>query len=363
MKKICILLALVIFASVFPNVFAVEMDVMDLNYEKAYTVLQGLGILDGDNWAKIGQDDNISCAEFSRLVINAAGGIDEYNIGTQLNASITYDNAVRMIMTALGYGYAAQSRGGFPIGYNLCAANVGIFKNVSVKGSDVATMKNLVIMLYNSLTVDMMGNSDISGNVRGIKINKGETLLKNFEKRQSIKIISGQVMETPVSSLVGATNVMSGRINIDGVVYRVKEGVSYSGLLGRIVLAFVNADKDSDEKTIYSISQLAGKNKEFKLKATDIILYSNYRYTYESEPGITGYIDVPRNASIIYNGVGLGSANASDLNVLNGTLTFVDTQNDGSYDVLFIEEYKSYMVSAVDLENEIITFRNNPYDK
>lgn len=369
MKKISIVLALVILVSAFAydvsDAFASETDRTDWAYEKAYTVLRGLGIIDGDDWAETGPDDNISCAEFSRLVINAAGGIDEHGIGTQLTAPVTYDNAVRMIMTALGYGYAAQNQGGFPVGYNLLAAGAGIFKNISVKGSDTATVRNLAIMLHNALTVDMMKNSDISGGAGGYQVNKGETFLRNFEERQSIKIISGQVMATPVSSLVGGANVVSGRINIDGVVYFLKEGVSCSGLLGKIVMAFVNTDKDSDMKTVYSIAPYAGKNRELKLKASDIISYSNYRYAYESESKSNAieYIDIPRDISVIYNGVGLGSVNSEDLNVLSGTLTFIDTQSSGIYDLLYIEEYRNYLVSDVDSENEIITFRNNPYEE
>ena len=193
----------------------------------------------------------------------------------------------------------------------------------------------------------MMKNSDISGGAGGYQVNKGETFLRNFEERQSIKIISGQVMATPVSSLVGGANVVSGRINIDGVVYFLKEGVSCSGLLGKIVMAFVNTDKDSDMKTVYSIAPYAGKNRELKLKASDIISYSNYRYAYESESKSNAieYIDIPRDISVIYNGVGLGSVNSEDLNVLSGTLTFIDTQSSGIYDLLYIEEYRNYLVS------------------
>ena len=67
--------------------------------------------------------------------------------------NITYEQAVKMIVAALGYDAEAKQSGGYPAGYIAVATRLGITEGVSFKDADNATRANIVRMLNNALQI------------------------------------------------------------------------------------------------------------------------------------------------------------------------------------------------------------------
>ena len=366
MKKIiAVTLGMLMLTSVFfVSVFG-EDDITyaDAKYIETYDFLSGLDIIPENTFADPGE--TVSIEEFSQWIVNARNGLDPYRVESFLTSPVTNDNAVRMLVTALGYGHVAQGQGGFPFGYISVAASRGIYKNVSAKGSADATRRDLTVMLYNAMTISLMQTRDIDGDPRHSQITANETLLSQLLDQKSVAIITGQIMSTNVSSLIGRSELPGYRnqVNIDGVVYDVDDNVDCTQLLGRVVTAFLHTDEYGIAKKLYKVTPKAGKNETMKLYAHDIVSYDNFTYEYGDRTKRTQKLTVNKNINVVYNGVGLSSVAAPDLEILNGTLTFLDSQGTGTYDILIIDEYSNYLVSAVDKQNEVITFRQNHYEE
>ena len=68
---------------------------------------------------------------------------------------ITYEQAIKMIVCALGYGKDAERKGGYPYGYIMVGTSLGIISN-SVSVSDSADRGEIMIMLSKALDTPLM---------------------------------------------------------------------------------------------------------------------------------------------------------------------------------------------------------------
>ena len=69
---------------------------------------------------------------------------------------VTNEEAVKMIVCALGYGEVANSRGGYPFGYMTQADKLGILKGLDLVGTKEALRGDIATMLTNALDIPLM---------------------------------------------------------------------------------------------------------------------------------------------------------------------------------------------------------------
>lgn len=69
---------------------------------------------------------------------------------------VTNEEAVKMIVCALGYGEMAESRGGYPFGYMMQADKLGVLKDLDLVGADAALRGDIATMLTNALDIPLM---------------------------------------------------------------------------------------------------------------------------------------------------------------------------------------------------------------
>jgi len=95
----------------------------------------------------------------------ASGLIDGNDDGTFApDNDVKFSEAVKMIVTALGYKPMAEQRGGFPHGYAQIASQNGITKDID-HALDVPCNRNIVFkMLYNALDVPCMIQTGFGSN-------------------------------------------------------------------------------------------------------------------------------------------------------------------------------------------------------
>lgn len=168
------------------NAFAAYTDVPeDSDVYSAVETLSTLGILNGyeDNTFK--PDGNITRAEMCAVLCRALGfgGVSgsyydccftdvprdhwaywyvalckEHDIvdgmGNDIfvpDSSVTLSQAVKMILSAMGYGILAESNGGWPAGYVSTAAKYGILDGITEKTDSPATRATVAKLLDNAL--------------------------------------------------------------------------------------------------------------------------------------------------------------------------------------------------------------------
>lgn len=201
MKQIiCILICL--FISIMPCHAYHDIDNSEL--KTCVEELSNFNILNGYDDGSFKPDNNITRAEFSKIIIEtifadpsiqstdkfndladnhwAAGyiysakalgivnGINQYKFSPESN--ITYEQAIKMIVSAIGYSDKAEKKGGYPNGYILTAEELDITDEISFNQTDNATRGNIALMIRKSLDLECYLLSEENGTIKKEKSNE-----------------------------------------------------------------------------------------------------------------------------------------------------------------------------------------------
>lgn len=187
MKKILsLVLVIALVLGSFSFAFAATpADVVDTDYEEAVEVLMALGVVNGYPDGTYKPERVVTRAEMAKLLVEAlgygqlAGGtapysdtaghwaagsiglasgiglVQGYPDGTfKPDATVTFDEAVTMILRALGYTDESL-RGAWPTNYKIKAIDLGLYDDTSAQTGG-ADRGNVAIMLFNALGLQLV---------------------------------------------------------------------------------------------------------------------------------------------------------------------------------------------------------------
>lgn len=262
------------------------------------------------------------------------------------NNPIKYEEAVKMVVCAAGYGETAKIKGGWPQGYIAAASEAGILEAFTVADKTALTVGEALQLLYNASTVGVY--EKISDGASYTYEVSDETLLSKYH---NIYLQEGVIMSMNGASIDENYTTADGEAMIDGLAYLGTEDINENEYLGSRVEFVYKYDKQNDNGEIISISK-KNPEKEEKILAEDYIDFDSERkginyYTGKNKkrteylkPGIT----------VVYNGYPYGGKTADALNKLksdytSGEIYLKDTNKDGEYDYLIINCYKTFVVT------------------
>lgn len=192
MKKIlALVLALTMVLGTFTFAAAAPEDVVGEDCEDAVARLGALGIIAGFPDGTYRPDEPVTRAQFAKIIVSAlgvgeaaqyaagatkfadvpadhwatgyinvavdVGVINGYPDGTfQPENQVTFAEAIKMIVAALGYTPKAEALGGYPGGYLAVAAEEEITDGVNVVGTLSANRGAVAMMVDNALEVNLM---------------------------------------------------------------------------------------------------------------------------------------------------------------------------------------------------------------
>lgn len=198
-KFLPLFLSLIMVLGSFSTALAVPTDVIGTAFEDAVERLEDLEVLEGYPDGTFRPSNNITRSEYAAVVARVTGleqaamnsmgttifgdvpanywasgyinvseqaglikGMGIYNgvntFGPQLN--ITYEQAVTLVVRALGYETEAMSNGGYPSGYLMIAAREGLLQDVNGTMGQPATRGLVAQLTYNALDIPLMGTND-----------------------------------------------------------------------------------------------------------------------------------------------------------------------------------------------------------
>lgn len=164
----------------------------DYNDVTAFFRLIGYEIMQGDENGNLNLEDDVTRAEMAQFIINAnhmkgieyAVSADEelftdvskdhwaYNTiylakslkvinghgdGTfEPEGKVTYEQAIKMIVSLLGYAPKADTMGGYPQGYIAVATQIGLTQHIEFEQTANAIRKDIAIMLDTALDIPVM---------------------------------------------------------------------------------------------------------------------------------------------------------------------------------------------------------------
>lgn len=305
---------------------------------------------------------NMNCGEFAdstRFVDvgadnSAAGAVNYlYDMGYvsgygknkfKPEQNITYSEACEIIVNALGYKYFTESNNGTQNNTFNIISGLGLMKSVSCDLSKPAQKQDMLKIIDNALSADVMGIKYDAGNISLEKT--GETALESYHK---IFMKNGIVSQNSCSSLTdGIVMTTDNSIYIDGDEFEFLS--KQDNFLGYDVKCYY---KEEDGSYIGVYIEESNRNKVLDIDGNDIDEISNDKMSY-TEDKKTKSIKMS-HPKVIYNGVAYTNyGQIENIDFRNSKVTLLSNDGDDSFDIVYITKLADYYVSRVDRKNRIV---------
>lgn len=268
-------------------------------------------------------------------------------------SDITYPEALKIAVSAMGYDDVAKAQGGYPTGYLWVADRIGLLDRLSMSEDQYISNDELMILIENML------NAKVARVVGDGIMTTYDTEMTLMEYYYDIYKVKGIVDATKHSSLTSETKEFSkDMISINGVAYNFDGfGDDY---LGYNVYAYCRDNIETGTREIVYLKPV--KNEIYEYPTTDYAGFTKGNIEFEDRDSTySAKHKVSDTYVLIYNGKKVtDKANVLNyLNNSNGFIKIIDNDDDAEFDIIFVYDYKYIYVSEVDGENEIISDNNS----
>ncbi len=314
--------------------------------EDALSIATALGIMDSGKQG----DEILSLQELANIEARIKR-IDENMISQDLSGNASYSDALKVVVTALGYNIVISSSENDE--WYKTVVELDLLDGVQESNGNI-TRENMATMLYNALESPMLVMSFEGGRIKYTK-KEDTTLLEDIFDAVKGK---GIVTDTPYSTQT-TTNANQRNVYIDNVLYIDSECMVPAGYLGYYV-DFYAVKNEYDEYKIIWIEKRNFKNEVVTASSEDISDKSTRNQMIYTDPDTNKEkrVDIPEDAVIIYNGMTTGDI--TDIYPEYGSVTVLDNDSDGKNDCVIIEAYEVMRAEFVDSQNEAIyDYENN----
>jgi len=412
-----------------------------VTYE-AVNTLSALGILEGFPDGTFQPDGDITRAQFAAVVTRAMGfsgimtqgstrftdvpathwasgyvrmatdlgvinGFPDGTFGP--DANVTYEQAVTMIMRAIGFEPMAMQRGGFPTGYLVAAAQMNVTANIGVVNQTEPAPRGLVARLvYAAIDTPLMerfswGNEaqyvimdGTGGNPRRTLLSDAHNVTKlrgvvtanRFTTLTGLETINNQSIQEETVRMTITDNFMTNNQRyflptvypfvLTNVAFRVGTS-NAANLIGQRVIVYVRNEAGlTQDDVVISIVPEAGRNVSTEFSIADLDRFDaptngahTLRYFRDggSRNATTLTLAMDGNNpvySVLFNGrwveaEELFTSGASTIlgdQLANGTINVVDTNGTGVNDLVIVNSAAVFVVDEVDERSRALIARN-----
>lgn len=410
--------------SVFPDVAD------DATYASAVATLSQLGLFTGDDKGNFNPDATITRAEYAVIMtrlagITAAGTADFTDVPAThwatgyINAAtqnglivghgdgkfgpddpVTYEQAVTMLIRALGYEPLAVSKGGYPAGYLSVASQYGLLAGVSGTTGAGAPRSTVAVMTYNALDIPVVEQTGFGTDVQYTIMKQTDdqdkvTLLTrlNIYKLGGVAVANAKVAyigtatdkgyvdikvnddyDNPVKAL-RLTDNKNGKL-VSGAVYQYRDEKALADDKMAVNAVFYLKEYASNKYDVVAVELEDGTTDTLTIDAADFDLTD----TDFDEPTVKYYKDGAskattiklepnaengdRNYSVVINNTVIDGADFADFKTdfandeFTGSVEFIDWDNNNKYDIIKFTVYKHVMVEEVSKLNGKISVYN-----
>lgn len=373
MKKI---LSLVIVLSMLipclgtASVFAAEETKTD-SYEESITLLDKLcgasAIVDADSESPVSREAfirlavsafkldtdltaNVSFADVSeelKPLLGTAVAMRLISDDTEFrpNDAVTYNEALKIVLTAAGLDVKAKYKGGYPSGYSAVAKEYDIDDDLGDVSNGLMPKDSYQIILNTLLTKKLEQTN--FGDKYSYESSEDETVLSDI---WGIYVDEG-VMDANEYTKFGteSTSGLSGTLSVNGILYKTED--DFNDLLGYKVRIYYKDEKPT--RRAFAVS--AYDTETLALLPSDDADYKNGKFVYYNENGKEKSVDLAKNGvEYIYNGKACYTLPTAEYIPDVGEIEFIDNNSDGKYEVVKIFDYYYMTADTIDFYNKVI---------
>lgn len=262
--------------------------------------------------------------------------------------TITYTEAIKILVSAMGYKEMAERQGGYPQGYMMIANQQGLGYGVSMQDSEKITRGEAAQICENALDGTVLvetPNSVINNEIEQIE------LMDYLELQEGRAVVT----QSGYASLQTITDYDERKIIFsDGTVCD-RNGLDTEEYLGYQV-EYIYRQEDGADLPVLLYIEKTSRNEEVEIAAQDIVEVGNNYIAAEDESGRQKNYTFSSSTYILLNGRPVGEFSYE---LLQPELGFVKMlSNDGSsYNVIFVQSYTNIYVGGIQTTDLII------YDK
>ena len=272
----------------------------------------------------------------------AMGIVGGYGDGTFCpDKKISYEETISVMMKALGYGVAAELKGGMSTGYRKTASQIGLTDGLTVKNESEMSRIEAVRLMYNALDCPIYKAVSFGDSVR-YETDENCTALSEYHK---IYKAEDYVNATLVSALSGYSPTDSEHILVGDLSCRADKN-KYAEYLGYYVEMYYKDDGSNEREIVY----LAPDEKQEKLviKADDIASFKNLTYTYGDK---NRKVSIGKNHTLIVNGRRMTEYDEDAFIPHNGEVILLSTDS-GRYDTVIVNTFHSFLMKSVETNRD-----------
>lgn len=405
------------FAVDFPDVESTA------SYAQAVQELSALDVISGYEDGTFGPDKLVTRAEITKMIVDALAERSSAEASTEStkfadvsadhwakgyinqgvadgfiagmsdtefdpDANVTYVQAQKMLVSAIGYETYAQAQGGWPIGYKTYAASLDITKGISgIKDSTELTRAQVAQMIDNAMDTPLCVIASWKPEWNGTKTpnletrdgKEGRAYETLFTEKHDAYKVYGRVTETSKTGLVDTDKVtfqVEKADNFDDQEVKADSPVSEEMYIGdskadnylRTYSQALIQKNDDDEFTILSIAAAAA-NKSVTVasedfdenKSTDEALYffpagttkGSTKYQLDTKNGVKIYINGVESSKSIAELRDYLDKNETASVTLQKETEVGSTSTSAKYNTIMVSSYVTAIVDEViDKTNE-----------
>ncbi len=262
---------------------------------------------------------------------------------------VTVLDALKMLLSVLGYDEYAIARGGYPKGYIETAQATGLLRKIGNLSVSDCINRGVLAQICDEAVDDValmklsgMGETSLYESERGTTL-----LFQKHNIKKDKNILSANEF-TSIYSRNGKTQ--EGFIKMGDSLYQYA-GNNQETLLGQYCKYYYNEEKGE----VLYISPLSS-NEVTEIEAEQIRNVSGSVISYENG-NTEEKVHIEGSASVIINGVCSASYSDAELFPTVGHVTLIDNNGDGKIDVAKVLSFDTYVVDKVDVRSKVI------YDK
>ncbi len=271
--------------------------------------------------------------------------------------TITYEEALKTLLCALGYGDRAEMKGGYPAGYISVGLSLG-FKTSTGELTAFDAVKMLDQAAFNVRLMTVIGYK--ADNNAAIIGPSGDTTVIN--EYHNIYAAKGKLTDNGLTELYNITsiNLDDRMVKIDNEPYLYNGSAEIRKSLNS-TLDYYYKEEDGIKTLLwweyaYATREVITVHSEDIVKDSPKFSKTNFVYRTEGSNKAKSVAIAPR-AAFIYNEIAYPTFTVEDLRPMEGWFTLVDENGDKEIDVIFAEVYENFFVVSESNNGEIFSDR------